>query len=236
MNEIKLSQRLQAVADEIPEGKKIADIGSDHAYLPCSLCLNGRVTKAVAGEVADGPFESALTKVKENELEHVISVRKGDGLAVISAAEVDVIVIAGMGGKLMADILERGKSKLQGVQRLVLQPNVAEQEVRSWLMKNNWDLKKETILEEDHRIYEVLVAEPGNGKTVYHKTGEAGLRYGPYLMCKRTPIFRRKWQAEIAKWKRIEAQLDEAVQTESIQKQKKLLGKKISETEEMLNG
>lgn len=237
MNELKLSQRLQKVADFIPIGKKVADIGSDHAYLPCWLYLNGRIRGAIAGEVADGPFESALTKVKQNDLQLVISVRKGDGLEVVSPGEVDVVVIAGMGGKLIADILECGKDKLHGVQRLVLQPNVAAESVRTWLMNNDWELKEETILEEDHRIYEVLSAEPGDGKAPYRKSEAAGLRYGPYLMVDHEdPAFQKKWAAEMRKWKRIATELEHAQPSEEIAQQKQLLQQKIKETEEMLHG
>lgn len=236
MAKIRLSERLRVVADEIPYGCTMADIGSDHAYLPCFLGLQKRVKRVVAGEVADGPFHSALNAVREQGLQDMISVRKGDGLEVISPGEVDVIVIAGMGGKLITDILEHGKVKLSGVKKLILQPNVAAEGVREWLMEQDWELKKEMMLEEAGKIYEILVAEPGNGRTPYQSTGRAGLRFGPFFMQEKPPAFQKKWREEIKKWKRIEAQLDQAADTNEGERRKQLLRMKIKETEEMLNG
>ncbi|HET7579367.1 MAG TPA: tRNA (adenine(22)-N(1))-methyltransferase TrmK [Bacillales bacterium] len=232
----KLSERLRVVAEDIPYGSTMADIGSDHAYLPCFLCSRGQVKGAVAGEVADGPFHSASVAVREQSLEDMISVRKGDGLAVITPGEVDVVVVAGMGGKLISDILERGKEKLLGVKRLVLQPNVAAEVVRAWLMEQDWELKKERIMEEAGKIYEILIAEPGDGGAPYQSAGKAGFRFGPFLMQEKSPVFQKKWRAEIKKWKRIEAQLDQAAETEERARRKQILRQKIRETEEMLNG
>ncbi|HEX7064292.1 MAG TPA: tRNA (adenine(22)-N(1))-methyltransferase TrmK [Bacillales bacterium] len=236
MNKLKLSKRLDTVARAIPAGATAADIGSDHAYLPCYLCLENRISKAVAGEVAEGPYHSALSQVRKWNLTDRISVRKGDGLEVITPGEVDVVAIAGMGGKLIADILERGQSKLSGVSRLVIQPNVAGETVRLWFMTHGWRLRDETILEEDGKIYEVLVAERGDGHSPYRMAGEAGLRYGPFLMKEQNAAFRKKWRAEIAKWQRIEEQLAHAGETQEIMERKKRLRKKIDETEEILNG
>ncbi|HET7658133.1 MAG TPA: tRNA (adenine(22)-N(1))-methyltransferase TrmK [Bacillales bacterium] len=236
MNELKLSERLQTVAEEIPVGEKMADIGSDHAYLPSYLCITGRVTHAIAGEVADGPFASAIAQVKTLGLEGSISVRKGDGLDILSPGEVESIVIAGMGGKLIRDILERGKEKLEGVNRLILQPNVASEIVRCWLKDNGWELKKETILEEDEKIYEILTADRGDGHAPYRDIGEAGYRFGPFLLKEKNEVFRKKWKAELDKWRLINRQMARADETKEIAERRKQMKKKILEMEEILNG
>lgn len=121
---------------------------------------SGRVPQAVAGEVNDGPLRAAQKQVVEAGLTDRIAVRKGDGLAVIKVDEVDVITIAGMGGALIATILEQGKDKLVSVKQLVLQPNVGEDILRRWLIEHQWILTSEHIMEEDGKIYEILTAVP----------------------------------------------------------------------------
>lgn len=236
MNELKLSMRLMAVANEVPVGSTVADIGSDHAYLPCYLCLKGRIRYAVAGEVAEGPFSSALSQVHTLGLEDFISVRRGDGLEILKPDEVGTIVIAGMGGKLIRNILQQGKEKLTNVQRLVMQPNVASDLVRHWLAENGWELKKESILEEDGQTYEVLVSERGDGYRPYRDLGDTGFLYGPFLMMEKNDAFQKKWKAELQKWRIINRQMARADETEAIAERRKQMKKKILETEEMLNG
>jgi tRNA (adenine22-N1)-methyltransferase len=233
MNEFRLSKRLEAVASFIPKGAVLADIGSDHAYLPCYAYLHGYITKAVAGEIADGPLRSAKQQVEKAGLSHVISVRKGDGLAVIAPGEVDCITIAGMGGTLIANILEAGKNKLFGVKRLILQPNVGADIVRKWLMNNDWELIAERILKEDGRIYEVLVAEKGDGKKPYADM-EAELLLGPFLLKEKKDVFLEKWRHELEHWKRIVRQLAEKAETESALAKKRELEEKIKLVEEAL--
>lgn len=233
MNEFRLSKRLETVASFIPKGATLADIGSDHAYLPCYAYLHGYITKAVAGEVADGPLRSAKLQVERTGLQDVISVRKGDGLEVIQPGEVDCITIAGMGGTLIVNILEAGKDKLSGVKRLILQPNVGAHIVRKWLIDHQWELMAECILEEEGKIYEVLVAEKGDGKRPYRNM-EAELLLGPFLLKEKNDAFLKKWNNELAHWKRIVRQLDEKAETESAISKKQELEKKIKLVEEAL--
>ncbi|PMC39654.1 tRNA (adenine(22)-N(1))-methyltransferase TrmK [Bacillus sp. UMB0899] len=236
MNELKLSKRLETVADYIPEGAFFADIGSDHAYLPCYSILQGRASGAIAGEITDGPYESARSQVKKCELSESIFVRKGDGLSVLrNDDQVDCITIAGMGGTLISKILEEGSGKLTNVTRLILQPNIHAISIRLWLVDNGWKLIAEEIIEEDHKIYEVLVAEKGDPKEPYQAHSyEASLLLGPFLAAKRSDIFMKKWTGELNHLKSIIKQLEQAGHTiESSEKYQELI-KQVKLIEEVL--
>ncbi|ULL17635.1 tRNA (adenine-N(1))-methyltransferase [Paenibacillus sp. H1-7] len=233
---IRLSKRLEMIANQVPEGSRVADIGSDHALLPTYLAQKGRIAKGIAGEVNPGPYQAASRQIREARLTDTIDVRLGNGLEVISAGEVDVITIAGMGGALIASILEAGKEKLPGVSRLVLQPNVGEAMVRQWLLDHQWVLAEEMILEEDGKIYEILTAVPSglastSNDEIYRDRTLAGempvqrdwlLKMGPYLLQDPTPVWFAKWDLEYGKLEMIRGQLALSEQPEAKQKQREI--------------
>lgn len=234
MNTEKLSRRLETVAKYIPKGNRLADIGSDHAYLPCHVIKNKNITFAIAGEVAEGPFQSAKKQVELEGLTNNILVRKGDGLEVISSGEIDVITIAGMGGALIASILEQGKEKLSTVKRLILQPNISAVSIRTWLIAHGWELVAEEILEEDGKIYEVLVAQQGDPLKPFHKEEiQKDLLLGPFLRRERSEPFLKKWKNEISNWERILVQMEGgASQNEETMKKREELEMKIKMVKE----
>jgi len=191
LNEHTLSMRLERVAAHMPAGARLADIGSDHGYLPVALMRRGAIAAAVAGEVAQTPFHAAVRTVRDNGLEQQITVRQANGLAAIEAAdEITAISICGMGGETIRDILESGKARLSGRERLILQPNGGEQPLRQWLMENNYRILCEELLRENGFYYEIIVAERA-GPVLY--TAEE-LYFGPLQMQARSPVFLGKWQ------------------------------------------
>ncbi len=197
MNHLELSERLAKVGDFVPQNARLADIGSDHAYLPVALMLKGKIQFAVAGEVVKGPYESAKKQVQKDGLEQQITVRLANGLdAIESTDQINTITIAGMGGALIREILETGKQKnrLSGKERLILQPNIGERTLRSWLQENQYQIIAETILEENKKIYEIIVAEKTQEKITY---SEKELMFGPLLLEEPTQIFVKKWQREL---------------------------------------
>ena len=172
MNSQQLSRRLATVADLICQygasDIRLADIGSDHAYLPCHLALNQKIQAAVAGEVVKGPYQSAQAEVQSQDLDSIIQVRLGDGLAVIQADDaINVISICGMGGSLIRSILDEGQDKLSHGPLLVLQPNIGEATLRTWLSQHDYQIVHETIVEDSQRLYEIIVAQ--------HQTGASAL-------------------------------------------------------------
>ena len=233
MNHEKLSLRLQRVALHIPKGSILADIGSDHAYLPCYAVKNNLCSKAIAGEVVEGPYQSAVNQVKETGLQTRIDVRKGDGLDVLKIDEATAVTIAGMGGTLISSILERGKKKLAKVERLILQPNVGSQNVRIWLMENGWELKDEEILEEDGKIYEILVAEHGKPLKLYEDNRDRKIQFGPFLLKQRSAVFVKKWTQEKIHFQKIIEQMDASGNNHLEEKRNEILAQ-ITVIEEVL--
>lgn len=191
MNEHTLSMRLERVAANVPAGARLADIGSDHAYLPVALMRRGAITAAVAGEVAATPFHAAQRTVRDNGLEQQITVRLANGLAAIEPHDgITAISLCGMGGETIRDILESGKVHLSGRERLVLQPNGGEQPLRQWLMDNGYSILSEELLQENRFYYEIIVAER-TGPVLY---SAEELYFGPLQMQVRSPVFIAKWQ------------------------------------------
>lgn len=236
LNTDKLSVRLETVAKYVPLDSRLADIGSDHAYLPSYLAKNGRISYGIAGEVAKGPYQSAEKNVMAEGLSEMISVRMGDGLEVIQPGDADCVTIAGMGGSLIASILDNGKEKLASVRRLVLQPNINAIAIRQWLVEYDWELIAEEIVEEDNKIYEVLVAEKGVPLKPYRDVSfEAGLLFGPFLLQRKETTFKKKWMLEKKNWKRIYEQLESAAPSLETEEKKLEVAKKISLVEEVLD-
>ena len=158
-----LGPRLQTVASFVPKGAKLGDIGTDHAYLPIALYEAQQISRAVAIDVHEGPYQSALAAVKARHLETVIDVRFGDGLMPLEPGEVNVLTLAGMGGRTMLDILSARPDVLESVHELVLQPQGAERAVRLALLGDGWRLKAERLVEEDNRIYVVMAYSRDDG-------------------------------------------------------------------------
>ncbi|MCC4436052.1 tRNA (adenine(22)-N(1))-methyltransferase TrmK [Limosilactobacillus reuteri] len=210
VDEKHLSARLACVASLVPAGVRVADIGSDHAYLPAALVLDGKIDFAIAGEVVKGPYENAVREIKDHQLEGQVIPRLADGLAAIEPADkVDTITIAGMGGSLIASILEKDKNKLTGIKRLVLQPNVGESQLREWLMNNHYQIMNEKIIEEDNHIYEIIVAEPS---VVPFRYSKYELDFGPFLLENKGPVFRKKWQEYLQREAHVIDQMQKAQQ------------------------
>jgi tRNA (adenine22-N1)-methyltransferase len=153
--------RLAALAAFVPQGARLADIGTDHAYLPIELVQDNIVVSAVAGDVHVGPYKAAKENVEALGLEQKISVRLGNGMAVLSPGEVEIVVIAGMGGQTIMEILNNSPEVTKSLNRLILQPMVAAASVRRWLEENGWYLVEERLVQDDGRLYEIVVAEQG---------------------------------------------------------------------------
>ena len=198
------------MAAQVPAGARLADIGSDHAYLPVALMRRGMITAAVAGEVALTPYHAALRTVAENQLDHCITVRLANGLAAIEPHDaITAISLCGMGGETIRDILDHDHSRLGGHERLILQPNGGEQPLRRWLMENGYRIVHEEVLRENRFDYEIIVAER-TGPITY---SARELYFGPLQLQTRSPAFIAKWQRLLHQKQKTLARLALARQT-----------------------
>lgn len=210
MKEFKqISTRLQTIASFIEAHSIIADIGSDHAYLPSYLCLKDDTIQAIAGEVSKGPFERAKETVAAYNLQDRIDVRLGSGLSILKESDkVSTIIIAGMGGGLIASILTEGAGILPHIDQLVLQPNTNGYIVRKTLINFGFTIQEEKLVDENDHIYEIIVAKATEGKS--EDFTEKQLFFGPYLMEEANDIFLKKWQEEYDKLKSVIEQMKQS--------------------------
>ncbi len=155
---ISLDKRLSTVASMVRRGSRIADIGTDHAYLPVYLVQAGICPSGIAADIRTGPLEAARRTVTEAGLTDAIALRLGDGLAPVAADEADDIVIAGMGGETIVEILSAADWVKDTRLRLVLQPMTRAEELRRWLLTNGFAITEERLVRDGHRLYPVMAA------------------------------------------------------------------------------
>jgi tRNA (adenine22-N1)-methyltransferase len=230
LNTDRLSARLSSVASFVEDGAILADIGSDHAYLPCFLIKTGKIQKAIAGEVAKGPYDSAKNNISREGFSDFITIRLADGLfAIEQSDEVTTVTIAGMGGPLISSILENGKERLQNIKRIIVQPNIHSKAIREWAVLNGWKIMNEEIMKEDGKIYEIIVLEKG------HATyDESDLLTGPILKKERNAVFIEKWERELAEWQRVLESIENVENTEAIITKREQLAQQISVVRKVL--
>ncbi|SNV66313.1 tRNA-m1A22 methylase [Mammaliicoccus stepanovicii] len=199
---IQINKRLSKVSEYINHNK-LADIGSDHAYLPIFAIQNKLVKEAIAGEVVKGPFLAAQQNTKANGLSNVIDVKLGNGLEVIDET-VDVITICGMGGPLIAQILDDGKDKLSHYPDLILQSNIHALPIRQNLQQLGYKIMDEILVKEKKHIYEIIVAKKGE-MTLSAKE----MKFGPVFLKHKDDLFIEKWEREIVALENITKQLED---------------------------
>ena len=187
---IHLSKRLARIASFVEPEARIADIGTDHAYIPIALAEAGTIDFAVASDIGAGPCAIARTNIANAGLQDKIVVRQADGLAGLRAEDgLDTIIIAGMGGQLMIDILEAGMTHLDGTESLILAPNRDDYTVRAWLAEHEFGILDEALLEDEGHVYPIIVAGQTRPEVPYT---QADLILGPVLRKQRSELFLRE--------------------------------------------
>lgn len=181
---MRLAARLQAIADLVEKGTLLADIGTDHAYLPIYLVQNKIVSQAIAGEVSKGPYKAAQQTIKNANLQEQINLRFGNGLQIVRPGEINTSVIAGMGGTTITKILDESPEVVKLLKKLLIQPMIGASAVRRWIAVNGWCISDEILVLDDGRLYEIIAAEPGK-EPIYE---EILYEIGPLLWKQRSTL------------------------------------------------
>ncbi len=174
---INLDNRLAAVASFVPAGKVVADIGTDHAYLPVYLIVNGIAPYIIASDCANGPLEGSRRLLELLSLEKKIDLRMGNGLSVLEPDEAQVVCIAGMGGRTICEIMLTSPQVALSVERFILQPQRNVSVLRRFLQDNGYKIVAEEMVFEKGFYYVIMAVERGQMQL---NTQE--IEYGPLLL------------------------------------------------------
>lgn len=224
---MQLSKRLQAVADMVTSGNRVADIGCDHAYIAIYLLMNRISPSVVAMDINQGPLDRAKENIVKYGVEDKISIRKSDGLMKLNTGEVDTILIAGMGGRLMIQILASRMNVVSAAKELVLQPQSEIYFVRKTLKEWGFHIINENMLKDDGKYYVVMkvrINSLGEDDKEYRLSKPEHIYFGKLLLEERNPVLLEHLQSERQMYKKIYDELLVLPTKQSIQRQTEILG------------
>ncbi len=189
-----VSKRLNRLAGMVTEGNRLADVGTDHGYVPICLMEQKRIPSAIAMDVNKGPLERADSHIREYGLEAYIETRLSDGLAALQPGEADTVLIAGMGGPLTVRILTEGREVLKSVKELILQPQSEIAGVRRWLAEQGYCIICEDILLDEGKYYPMMKAVHGESE----EYSEEEYRYGKLCLQQSPEVLREFLEKSLA--------------------------------------
>ncbi len=228
---INISERLKKIASYVDKGKKVADIGTDHGIVPIFLVNTNISDRVIASDISRRSLQKTVDMVREYKLEDKIETRTGNGLKVLNPGEVDNLIIAGMGGILISDLIEEEIEIAKKMDKIILQPMQASENLREYLCKKGFEIIEESIIYEDDRFFEIIVAK---------YTGEINMRedifYKIPLICykRRDEVLKSFLFKEIEYNKNILNKLAKVPRSERIEKRELKLLKLIEEYEGLL--
>ena len=190
---MELSKRLQAVSDLLSQGLVVADVGTDHGYIPIYLVQTGKTEKAFAMDVNEGPLLRAKAHIAEQGLSEKIEVRISDGVRALSPGECDSVVIAGMGGALAIKIMKEGEMVFRNLKEFVLQPQSELAKVRQYLYEQNYCVIAEDMVLEEGKFYPMMKVIKGNSPAY----SVVELRYGKRLLEQKHPVLLMYLEKEV---------------------------------------
>ena len=200
-----LSNRLKIVADMVTKGNSVADIGTDHGYVPIYLIKNGVCPKAYAMDINEGPIRSAQKNVRAEGLEDKICVIQSDGMEKMTSSMADSVIIAGMGGELIIRILKDSKVN-NTVKEFILSPHRDIDLVRKYVLENNWHIEEEKMLKDAGKFYIVMKVKPGKEEISY---SPVEYMYGRHLLKEKNPVLKEYLEKQYHKFSKIKETMKE---------------------------
>ena len=195
-----ISERLKAVAGMVTKRKKVADIGTDHGYVPIYLVENSICSKVYAMDINEGPLKIADKNIAIHGLSDKIETIQSNGMEKLKDNMVDGAIISGMGGDLIVDILSRGKN-IKCINELVLSPHRRVDLVRKYLLENNWEIIDEKMLIDSGKYYTIIKALKNDEKL--HMYSDVELKYGKILLDNKDLVLKGYLEKEYLKFAEI---------------------------------
>ena len=228
---MQLSQRLSSVASMVTAGNCLADVGTDHGYVPIYLYERNIIPRAIAMDVNKGPLERAALHIAESGMKEAIETRLSDGLTALKPGEADSVVIAGMGGPLIIRILSAHPEVTESLKELILQPQSEISEVRIWLYEQGYEIIEEHMVFEDGKYYPMFKAVKNPEA---EKLTDLEYKYGKISVLGEPEVLRAYLVREIANKQTILQKLSEET-TEKSKGRAVEIKALLAELEEMLS-
>ncbi len=225
-----ISIRLKTIASMVDKCEVLVDVGTDHAYIPIYLVKKQICDKAIASDINKGPVEKARLNVAMEGLKEKIQCRLGGGFSTVRTSEVDVVVIAGMGGNLIRDIILEHENVFKNLQYAVLQPVQNPEVLREFIYKKGYEILDEELCFEDEKYYQIIKVKfnnkPVNIKEIYYEVGQK-------LIEKKHPLLKDFLIHLVNKYKKILNLIKD--DTELAKKRKIQISHKLKELEELIS-
>jgi tRNA (adenine22-N1)-methyltransferase len=222
---------MKAVAAMVTPGGVLADVGTDHGYVPIALLQRQKIRGAIAMDINEGPLTRAQANIAAAHLEDYIETRLSDGFSALRPGEADSILIAGMGGEMILHILSEGEEVCDAAGELILQPQSDIRKVREYLREHKYKIMDEDMVCEDDKYYPMMRAIKVKEDDTWEKMNErvkvACDIYGPLLLRNGNPVLRRFLVRQ-------HRQLTQIIQSLSLQKESEAIRKRTAELQEEL--
>lgn len=216
-----LSNRLKEIIKLVPKNSIVADIGTDHGQIPVYLIENKISKRVIATDISKPSLDKTIDLIEERKLEDKILTKLGDGLEVLRPFQVDTVIMAGMGGILITEILESNRKVTDSISHFIFQPMVASKELRQYLVENQFKIVDESLAREGERFYEIILAKKGPStieKDIYYELG-------PKLIEKNHPLLRTYIEKKISQLNNIKNSLKKAKDAEALEKKRDIIEK-----------